>query len=296
MCVVLLLVLAVVVGFHFDQLRRHDFGVKPTYDYRSANPKTVLMPLPDWGFDPTEAAVSWKTLSDLGHKVVFATPTGKKSEGCDPTVLKGILGGTVMKIFPEPEQFYQEMIQSPEYAKPISYDSIDVSKFDGLLVPGGHAAGMNDMLRNEVLLTRVSDFFAAKKPVAAICHGLLALTRAKAKGTNHSVLEGRKVTGLPYYLELQGYLLTHYAAGLPGSEYQLSTTWPHYVEDEVVKAVGPNGKYDSGPVDMLAPLLPGSRGVVEHTFVMEDDNLITSRFWGDTYIFAQRFARKLDSL
>jgi putative intracellular protease/amidase len=53
----------------------------------------VLIPLPARDFDPTEAAVSWKVLSALGHAVVFASPDGTRSfaddlmitgEGLDP--------------------------------------------------------------------------------------------------------------------------------------------------------------------------------------------------------------------
>lgn len=53
----------------------------------------VLIPLPAFGFDPTEAGVSWKVLTDAGHRVCFATPTGAPAtadlrmitgEGLDP--------------------------------------------------------------------------------------------------------------------------------------------------------------------------------------------------------------------
>jgi putative intracellular protease/amidase len=53
----------------------------------------VLIPLPAFGSDPTEAAVSWKVLTDAGHRVCFATPTGARAtadlqmiigEGLDP--------------------------------------------------------------------------------------------------------------------------------------------------------------------------------------------------------------------
>ena len=37
---------------------------------------TILLPLPARDFDPTEVAVSWKTLVAGGHTVVFATPEG----------------------------------------------------------------------------------------------------------------------------------------------------------------------------------------------------------------------------
>jgi hypothetical protein len=50
------------------------------------------MLLPDWGFDPTEAAVTWKTLTLRGHTVVPATATGARPSA-DPHVLEGFLGG-----------------------------------------------------------------------------------------------------------------------------------------------------------------------------------------------------------
>ena len=33
---------------------------------------TLLMPLPDSDFDPTESGVPWRTMRDHGHRVVFA--------------------------------------------------------------------------------------------------------------------------------------------------------------------------------------------------------------------------------
>jgi hypothetical protein len=130
---------SIIAQFHFDQLKRNAEGIKTTYDVVSSIPRTVLMPLPESGFDPTEAAVSWKVLKKLGHEVVFATPTGKKSDGCDPVVLDGILGGLVMKVHPQPLAYYEEMVHSPEYGNPISYQNIELAKYDGLLLPGGRS-------------------------------------------------------------------------------------------------------------------------------------------------------------
>jgi len=39
------------------------------------------------------AAIPWRILTDLGHKVTFATPDGRPSAGCDPLVLKTLLQG-----------------------------------------------------------------------------------------------------------------------------------------------------------------------------------------------------------
>ena len=44
---------------------------------------TVLMPLPACDFDPSEVAVSWRVLTDAGHEVVFATPSGQVGEADD---------------------------------------------------------------------------------------------------------------------------------------------------------------------------------------------------------------------
>jgi protease I len=41
--------------------------------------KKVWVPLPDYGFDPTEAAIPWKLLSEAGHQLVFCTPEGKQA-------------------------------------------------------------------------------------------------------------------------------------------------------------------------------------------------------------------------
>jgi len=274
-------------------MNKFEYGKLPPYHVITPAPKSILIPIPEWGFDPTEVAVSWNVLVKLGHNVTFATPTGEKSKGCDPVVLEGILGGSVMKVHPEPLDYYNQMILSPEYENPISYADIDVATFNAIFVPGGHAEGMNTMLRSSILPEKISAFFEAGKPIAGICHGMLALARTRAPGTEHSILHGKKVTSLPFFLEFQAYIATHYLAGLPGPSYQLSTTWPHYVEDEVREAVG-GAKYDSGPLDFVAPFVPGTHVDNSHAFVVEDGQFITARFWGDTYLLAQQLARKLD--
>lgn len=68
-------------------------------------------------------------------------------------------------------------------------DQASAKDFDGLLLPGGV---MNpDKLRmNEQAVTFVKEFFQAKKPVAAICHGPWLLAEAK-------VVQDRTITGYP---------------------------------------------------------------------------------------------------
>jgi deglycase len=68
-------------------------------------------------------------------------------------------------------------------------DRMDVSDYDGLLIPGG--VGNPDQLRgDENIVRHTRDFFEQGKPVAAICHGPWVLVEA-------DVVRGRKVTSWP---------------------------------------------------------------------------------------------------
>ena len=44
---------------------------------------TVLIPIPDTDFDPTEVAVSWQVLTGRGHGVVFSTESGRQAVADD---------------------------------------------------------------------------------------------------------------------------------------------------------------------------------------------------------------------
>ncbi len=41
--------------------------------------KKILIPVPAYGFAPTEAAIPWKILSEKGLDIGFATPDGKQA-------------------------------------------------------------------------------------------------------------------------------------------------------------------------------------------------------------------------
>jgi len=68
------------------------------------------------------------------------------------------------------------------------FASVDLSQYDGLLIPGGRAP---EYLRlNARVLEIVRAFDAAKKPIAAICHGIQILTAA-------GIVKGRSCTAYP---------------------------------------------------------------------------------------------------
>ena len=70
----------------------------------------------------------------------------------------------------------------------LTIDEVDPQKYDLLFVPGGHPHGAPTTVRNNVKAQEIARaFFAAGKPVAAICHGPYLLVSA-------DLVAGRRLT------------------------------------------------------------------------------------------------------
>lgn len=234
----------------------------------------VLVPLPDHDFDVTEVSIPWKRFVEQGYELVFATEHGRVPEA-DPLLISGVIFGQ-LGAKPEAIACYHEMRQTTAFQHPIRYQDIDPSRFDALLLPGGHAQGMKQYLESDVLRAKVLSFFQAERPVAAICHGLIVLARTLDPATNKSILNGRKVTGLLKSLERAGFYLTFWKLG------RYYRTYPTYVEDEIKDSLSARTDFRKGK----APWLP---------FVVKDGNLITARWPKDAERFANEVIRLVES-
>ena len=200
----------------------------------------ILIPLPDRDFDTTEVAVPWRLLSDRGHDVVFATQAGGGAPRCDPKLLGGVIFGR-LGAEPEPIAFYKELTGDGAFRQPLAWGGIEPAEFDGLLLPGGHAQGMRQYLGDAKLHSLVARFWGLQRPVAAICHGVIVLARSTDPSSGRSVLAGRRTTCLPKYMERGAYLLTGWRLG------RYYRTYPAYVEDEVIAALGGPAGFERGP-------------------------------------------------
>ncbi len=237
----------------------------------------VLIPLPDRDFDTTEVAVPWRWLSAAGHQVSFATEHGRVA-ACDPLLLTGVLFGQ-LGADAVAKSFYPQMLDAPEFRAPLPWADIVAADFDGLLLPGGHAAGIKQFLESSVLQSKVAEFAALDRPLAAICHGVLVLARARAPNTGRSVLHGRRSTCLPKYMEALAYALTFWKLG------RYYRTYPAYVEDEVRAALAAPEHFLRGPLTL------GQRGRADDhraAFVVEDGNYLSARWPGDVYLLSER--------
>lgn len=234
----------------------------------------VWMPLPDRDFDTTEVAVPWRLLRDAGHDVVFATESGATPK-TDPLLLDGVLFGQ-LGARAEPKAFYRQLEEDPSFRAPLRWADVDPAAFHGLWLAGGHAKGMRQYLEGEVLREKVRAFWASGRPVAAICHGVLVLARA-------GVLEGRRTTCLPRYMERTAWLLTAWKLG----DYY--RTYPTWVQDEVEAA---GARFERGPVHLIAH---GTAIDDAAAFVVEDGAYLSARWPGDAYLLARRFGGKLEA-
>lgn len=245
-------------------------------------PRRVLLPLPDSEFDVTEVAVSWQVLTSQGHEVVFATESGTDAPAADQRLLDGVLFGR-LGAAAEPKAFYARLLDDPAYRHPIGWDSVDPASFDGLLLPGGHAPGMRQYLGSSVLQAKVASFWSLGRPVGAICHGVLVLARTVDPLTGTSVLADRRTTCLTKPMERSAYLATAWKLG------RYYRTYPAYVEDEVVAALGDRGQFTRGP----RGLRRDDAAHDDQGFTVLDGNYLSARWPGDAYTFARRFSELL---
>ena len=236
----------------------------------------IWIPLPDTDFDVTEVAVPWKVLTRAGHEVTFVTEKGGTSPAADPLLLTGVLFGK-LGAEPEPKAWYAEMVATPAFQAPASWEGLDVTRFDALMLPGGHAPGMKQYLGSDALQGKVRQDFALNLPAGAICHGVIVAARA-------GVLKGRKTTCLPKYMERAAYLSTFWKLG------RYYRTYDAYVEEEVRAGLAQPSDFERGPVELSTR---GTDTDDAAAFVVEDGTYVSARWPGDAYLFAKKLLARV---
>lgn len=280
----------------------------------------VLFPVPSLDFDPSEVAVGWQVLCELGHQVSFATPNGRTAEA-DPIMLSGrgldpwsplpLIGrlpllGLVLRANADARRAYRAMQQSPAFQSPLAWAELNAEDFDGLWLAGGHRArGMRQYLESPLLQTLVTGFFQAGKPVAAICHGVLLAARS-LDASGRSVLYGRKTTALTWQQERTASLLAHVGRFWDPNYYRTYLEAPDQpagymsVQQEVTRALQrPEDFLDVPRAD------PHHRrktsGLARDTvdddtpaWVVVDGRYVSGRWPGDVHTLARRFSQILN--
>lgn len=244
----------------------------------------VLIPLPSTDFDPTETAIPWSILKQNGIPVCFSTPDGVLAH-CDQRMLSGKGLGFLAPLLiadRNGRNAYQEMALSTEFQNPLKWSDVCAENFAGLILPGGHAPGMKEYLESPILQKTVSDFFAANKPVGAICHGVVLAARSRG-ADGRSVLAGRKSTALLASQEFTAWGMT---ALWLGNYYR---TYKQSVQAEVTAALGKKKNFISGSM----PLMRDQPENLRAGFTVLDENYLSARWPGDAHRFSQDFVALL---
>ncbi len=280
----------------------------------------IIFPIPSRDFDPSEVAIPWQILTGRGHHVVFATPDGREGE-CDRIMLSGrgldfwsplpVIGriklfGLMARANAEARRAYRQLTTDPAFRSPMAWRELAAGNFDGLLLPGGHRArGMREYLESPMLQKLVADFFAAGKPVAAICHGVLLAARSRTE-SGRSVLYGRKTTALTWRLERAASALAHVVRFWDRNYYRTYVEEPGQppgymsVQQEVTRALARPEDFLDVPADdprhwrKTSGLWRDTLADSRPAFVARDGNYVSARWPGDVHAFALAFAEALE--
>lgn len=128
---------------------------------------------------------------DKSKVLIIATDGFEQSELFKPreSLIDAGAEVTLASIGTDPIQGMEHDEKGSTITPDITLGEVDVADYDALLIPGG-VANPDTMRTQDKALDIVRAFFAADKPVAAICHGPWLLAEA-------DVLDGRTLTSWP---------------------------------------------------------------------------------------------------
>jgi len=136
------------------------------------------------GFWLEEFAAPYYTFLDAGAAVIVASPKGgeppldPKSDTPD--------GQTELT-----ERFKNDPRTQSVLRSTVKLADVKAEDFDAIFYPGGHGP-MWDLAEDSTSNALVEAFYNAGKPVAAVCHGPVALHHAKFKG--EPIVKGKRVS------------------------------------------------------------------------------------------------------
>jgi protease I len=133
-------------------------------DNKTLTGKKVAILVAD-GFEQVELTEPRRALEDAGARTSIVSPAQGRVQG------------------------WNHFDKADQFPVDVKLDDADPQEFDALLLPGG-VANPDQLRMMPAAVDFVRAFFAAGKPVAAICHGLWPLIDA-------GVVRGRTVTSWP---------------------------------------------------------------------------------------------------
>ncbi|MBG9374610.1 type 1 glutamine amidotransferase domain-containing protein [Panacibacter sp. DH6] len=204
------------------------------------------------GFWVEEFAAPYYVISDKGVNVTIASPMGgqppvdPKSEAPDAQTAAT-------------KRFYADAALQEKLAHTKKLADVSAADFDAVFYPGGHGP-MWDLYDDKHSITLIQNFWAAGKPLAAVCHAPAALLNVKNE-KGEPLVKGKKVTGFTNSEE-EGVQLTNVVPYLledelkaKGGNYSSGNDWSVYVVEDGMLITGQNPASSEEAAKKLLALL-----------------------------------------
>ena len=204
------------------------------------------------GFWLEEFAAPYYVLKDAGAEVTIATPKGGMPP-IDPSSTTPDFQTDATRRYDQ-DKALQDLLSNT-----VKLEEISAEEFDGVFYPGGHGP-LWDLTENQKSIQLIESFWAANKPVAAVCHAPAVLLHAK--DTNgEPLVKGKRVTGFTN-TEEEGVQLTEVVPFLledelqnKGGNYSKGEDWGVYVVQDGLLITGQNPASSEKAAEKLLELL-----------------------------------------
>lgn len=181
------------------------------------------------GFWLEELAAPYYVFQDAGAEITLASPKG----GQPPVDPKSDDPDAQTEAT---RRFKADRAANAALASTAELGSLSASDFDAVFYPGGHGP-LWDLVDDEASIRLIESFWAAGKPVSAVCHAPIALVNAE-DGQGEPIVKGRRVTGFTNSEEEAAGLtdvvplLVEDTLVARGAEYSRVEDWqPHTCQD-----------------------------------------------------------------
>ncbi len=204
------------------------------------------------GFWLEEFAAPYYVFKDAGAEITLASPQGGQPP-LDPKSDDESAQTDATRRFKADAEAQRQL------ATTVPLASVRAGDFDAVFYPGGHGP-LWDLAEDAQSIALIEKTFAAKKPLALVCHAPGVLRYAKAPG-GEPLVKGRKVTGFTNSEE-EGVQLTKVVPFLVedmlkanGGEYAKGADWAPFVLTDGMLVTGQNPASSEGAAEALLGLL-----------------------------------------
>ncbi len=138
------------------------------------------------GFWLEELAEPYYRFKDAGCEVTLASPKGGRPPMDPRSAGEEHRTETTGRFLADPEA-------QAALDRTVPLAEVDPAGFDAVFYPGGHGP-LWDLADDHRSIRLIESFWAAEKPVAAVCHGPIALANARTRD-GAPIVQGRRVAG-----------------------------------------------------------------------------------------------------